>query len=82
MLTVGGTSGTGLIGVNAFDNPLGLQGTLSSFGLAVVTDGTHAWDLFQGTIVDPSFVGFGGSLSAGLANLTVTVKTWAPAART
>ncbi|MCF7973670.1 MAG: LEPR-XLL domain-containing protein, partial [Phycisphaerae bacterium] len=74
VLTVGGTSGTGLIGVNAFDNPLGLQGTLSGFGLGVVTDGTHAWHLFQGTIVDPSFVGFGSDLSAGVSNLTVTVN--------
>ena len=74
VLTVGGTTGTGLIGANAFDNPLGLQGTLSSFGLGVVTDGTHAWDLFQGTITNPSFVGFGGDFGAGLANITVTVN--------
>ncbi|HEY2543998.1 MAG TPA: hypothetical protein VGH92_13225, partial [Gaiellaceae bacterium] len=75
VLTVSGTSGTGFVGVNAFSNPLGLQGTLTSFGLAVVTDGTHAWNLFQGTIANPQFVGLGLSFTAGLSNLTVQVNT-------
>ena len=75
VLTVSGSSGTGLVGVNLFSNPLGLQGTITSFGLAVVTDGTHAWNLFQGTISNPNFVGLGLSFTAGLSNLTVQVNT-------
>ena len=75
VLTVSGSSGTGLVGLEAFSSPLGLQGTITSFGLAVVTDGTNAWDLFQGSMSSLQFVGLGDSFSAGSGNLTVQVNT-------
>ncbi len=74
VLKVGGTNGTIFIGVEAFDNPLGIQGTATLFGLAIATGGTRAWQAFQGTFDNPAFVGFGGEIGIDLRPVTVTVN--------
>ena len=73
VLTLSGTSGTGFIGVEPLDHPIGIEGGLSSFGLAIVTSGTRAWHVFSGTIQNPHFVIF-VEFTTGLSNLTVTIN--------
>src|SRR5207244_6252979 len=72
VLTLSGTSGTGFVGVEPLDHPIGIEGDLSSFGLAIVTSGTRAWHVFSGTIQNPHFVVF-VEFTTGLSNLTVTI---------
>ena len=46
------------MGVEPLDNPVGIQGQLGAFALAIFTAGTRAWHAFDGTITSPEFVGF------------------------
>ena len=75
VLTVSGSGGTGLIGAEVMDSPAGVQGTLGDFALAIVTNGTQAWHVFEGTLTDPSFVLPGVDIDT--ADLTIEVNTLA-----
>ena len=73
VLTITGTSGQGFVGVEPFDHPVGIRGTLGAFGLAIVTSGNRAWHVFEGSLDDPTFVGL-GDLQLSDAPLTVSVN--------
>ena len=75
VLTVSGPGGagqTGFVGVEPLDNPIGIQGQLGAFALAIFTSGTRAWHAFDGTITSPEFVAFGG-LELGLDSISVVL---------
>ncbi len=75
VLTVSGPGGpgqTGFVGVEPLDNPIGIEGTLGVFALAIFTAGTRAWHAFDGTFTNPEFVAF-GELDLGLDSITVVL---------
>ncbi|MGH3369669.1 MAG: hypothetical protein ACRDPR_06685, partial [Nocardioidaceae bacterium] len=72
VLSVSGTGGTGFVGVEPLGNPVGIEGTLSDFALAIFTAGTRAWHAFDGTITTPELVSF-TDLDLGLASMSVVL---------
>lgn len=73
LLTLGGTSGSGFVGVEPLGIPVGVSGALGEFGLAIVTTSTSAWHVFEGTLLSPSVVGI-VELELGIDSLQVMVN--------
>ncbi len=69
----GGSGATGFLGVEALGNPVGLQGSLGPFALAIFTADGRAWQAFNGTITAPTIVGL-EDLDILIASVTVILN--------
>ena len=73
-LKVGGTSGTGFIGVEPFGHAVGIGGNLELFGLAIITAGTRAWQVLEATLGNTAFIGLGDDFELTDHDWTVSVN--------
>ncbi|GAA1929006.1 hypothetical protein [Nocardioides marmoribigeumensis] len=76
LLTLGGTTGNGFVGVEVLGSSIGISGVLSSFTLAVITASDQAWHAFTGTVTTPTIGGVAGlDLDMHLKTLSVSVNS-------
>ena len=76
LLKLGGTSGTGFVGVEVLGASVGISGPLSGFTLAIITLGEQAWHAFSGTMTTPTIGGvLGLDLNMHLKTMSVSANT-------
>ena len=70
-----GINGTAFVGLDPLDHPIGVVGTVTSFGLVVVTDGVHAWQAMSGSFTSPTLVGAGDLLLDDTVTFSIAINT-------
>ena len=75
LLKLGGTSGSGFVGVEVLGASIGISGPLSGFLLAIITADQQAWHAFTGTMTTPTIGGVGDlDLDMHLKTMSVSVN--------
>ena len=74
-VSVSSTGGTVFVGLDPLDHPIGIEGTVTSFGMVVITDGTHAWQAMSGSVILPTLVGAGELLLDDSSTFTIAINT-------